>query len=142
MCECVGGWVARVDIRYLFCTQSCRPKGAAITCFCRNEDVLFVQFELHITQLVHNPLDRIRGSYQQILLYKARKCLVMGSNQTLLLGGIKAICDSTYRKVPVVRKPDFELWRCKFKISQNNSPKVNFEISHTLESSILNPKIT
>ncbi len=51
------------------------------------------------------------------------------------------ICDSTYRKVPVVGRLDFELWGCKVKISQN-SPKVNFEISHALESSILTLKVT
>ncbi len=31
--------------------------------------------------------------------------------------------DSTYRKVPVVRRLDFELWGCKVKISQNIVPK-------------------
>ncbi len=48
------------------------------------------------------------------------------------------ICDSTYRKVPVVGRRDFELWGCKVKISQHYIPKVDFEISHSLESSILN----
>ncbi len=33
------------------------------------------------------------------------------------------ICDSTCRKVPVVRRLDFELWGCKVKISQNIVPK-------------------
>ena len=28
-------------------------------------------------------------------------------------------CDSTYRKVPVVERLDFELWGCNVKISQN-----------------------
>ena len=30
-----------------------------------------------------------------------------------------SICDSTYRKVPVVGKLEFELWGCTVKISQN-----------------------
>ena len=35
------------------------------------------------------------------------------------------ICYSTYHKVPVVRRLDFELWGCIFKISQNVVPKSN-----------------
>ncbi len=38
-------------------------------------------------------------------------------------GSVLTICDSTYRKVPVVGRLDFELWRCKVKISQNIVPK-------------------
>ncbi len=44
------------------------------------------------------------------------------------------ICDSTYQKVPVIGRLDFELWECKVKISQN---MVNFEILHIVESSLL-----
>ncbi len=36
---------------------------------------------------------------------------------------ITKICDSTYRKVPVVGRLDFELWRRKVKISQYIVPK-------------------
>ncbi len=32
-------------------------------------------------------------------------------------------CDSTYRKVPVVGRLNFELWVCKVKIHQNIVPK-------------------
>ena len=32
-------------------------------------------------------------------------------------------CDSTYRKLPVVGRLDFELWGCRVKISQNVVPK-------------------
>ena len=46
-------------------------------------------------------------------------------------------CDSTYRKVPVVGRLDFELKGCKVKIFQKYGSKVNFEISHILESSML-----
>ncbi len=45
------------------------------------------------------------------------------------------ICDSTYPKVPIVRRLYFELWGCKGKISQIMVPK---SISHILEFSILN----
>ncbi len=33
------------------------------------------------------------------------------------------ICDSAYRKVPVVGSLNFELWGCKVKLSQNMVPK-------------------
>ncbi len=49
------------------------------------------------------------------------------------------ICDSTYRKVPVVGRLDFELWGCKVKISQNKVPKtiLKFHILWDLQYLIL-----
>ncbi len=41
----------------------------------------------------------------------------------LLQHSHSANCDSTYRKVPVVGRLDFELWGCKVKISQNMDTK-------------------
>ncbi len=54
------------------------------------------------------------------------------------------ICDSTYQKVPVVGRLEFELWGCKVKISQNIVPKsiLWFHNFGSLESSILNLKVT
>ena len=46
------------------------------------------------------------------------------------------ICDSTYQKVPAVRKLDFELLGCKVKVSQNMVLRSILGISHILESSI------
>ncbi len=50
------------------------------------------------------------------------------------------ICDSTYRKVPVVGRLDFELWGCKVKISQNIVPMpiLRFHIHWNLQYLILN----
>ena len=45
--------------------------------------------------------------------------------------------DSTYRKVPVVGKLDFEFYRVPSKNMSKYGPKVDFKISHSLESSIL-----
>ncbi len=49
------------------------------------------------------------------------------------------ICVSTYRKVPVVRRLDIELWGCKVKISQNIVPKsiLRFHILWNLHYLIL-----
>ncbi len=48
------------------------------------------------------------------------------------------ICDSTYQKVPVVRRPDFWGMGMQSQNISKCSPKVDFKISHTMESSILN----
>ena len=43
----------------------------------------------------------------------------------------------TNQKVKVVRRLNFELWGCKVKIPQKYGHKIDFEISHILESSVL-----
>ena len=48
-------------------------------------------------------------------------------------------CNSTYRKVPVIGRLDFELWWCKVKISQNIAPTsiLKFHIFWNLQYLIL-----
>ncbi len=44
----------------------------------------------------------------------------------------------TYRKIPVVGRLDLEIMWMQIQNISKYSPKVNFEISHPLESSVLN----
>ena len=55
----------------------------------------------------------------------------------ILLGRHFCKCDSTYQKVPVVGRLDFELWVVQIQNISKCGPKVDFEISYDLESSIL-----
>ncbi len=68
---------------------------------------------------------------------KAINYIDMSSQNTIT--ELNNICDSTYRKVPVVGRLDFEFWGFKVKVSQNIVPKsiLKFHILWNLQYLIL-----
>ena len=75
---------------------------------------------------------RLSSSYKKVNLIQRLESKLIGD-----YGVRHELCDSTYQKVPVVERLDFELWSYKVKIISKYSPKVDFESSHILESSVL-----